>query len=98
MDEFAGRERLFRAVNGALLLHMSSDWSLAPLAGPGIAVKPAFDISAKRATSLARSALCCEYLAFCSSAEHELQHESSGFEYLLWVRKEARGLVGGFAG
>jgi hypothetical protein len=26
MDEFTGGERLFRAVNGAFLLHMSSDW------------------------------------------------------------------------
>jgi hypothetical protein len=29
MDEFTGQERLFRAVNGAFLLHMSSDWNLA---------------------------------------------------------------------
>ena len=27
--EFTGQERLFRAVNGAFLLHMSSDWKLA---------------------------------------------------------------------
>jgi hypothetical protein len=29
MGEFIGHERLFRAVNGAFLLHMSSDWKLA---------------------------------------------------------------------
>jgi hypothetical protein len=28
MDEFIGQERLFRAENGAFLLHMSSDWKL----------------------------------------------------------------------
>lgn len=28
MAEFTGRERLFRAVNGAFLLYMSSDWNL----------------------------------------------------------------------
>jgi hypothetical protein len=27
MDEFIGRERLFRVENGAFLLHMSSDWN-----------------------------------------------------------------------
>jgi hypothetical protein len=29
MAEFIGHERLFRAMNGAFLLHMSSDWKLA---------------------------------------------------------------------
>jgi hypothetical protein len=29
LAEFTGRERLFRAVNGAFLLHLSSDWKLA---------------------------------------------------------------------
>jgi hypothetical protein len=29
LSEFTGRERLFRAVNGAFLLHLSSDWKLA---------------------------------------------------------------------
>jgi hypothetical protein len=29
LAEFTGRERLFRAVNGAFLLYLSSDWKLA---------------------------------------------------------------------
>jgi hypothetical protein len=29
MSEFVGHERLFRALNGDFLLHMSSDWKLA---------------------------------------------------------------------
>jgi hypothetical protein len=29
MAEFIGHERLFRAANGAFLLHMASDWQLA---------------------------------------------------------------------